>query len=485
MAGTTTGNRQFGLMLLALYAFLILLPVIMAALQGREPRPWPNDLASGLALAGFAMLLAEFLLSGRSRWLSRRIGMDVVMRFHQFMGHILLVFLLLHPFLYNLPMNVRPYGELDGATWLSLPMAPGITGLLAWVGLGVLVFFAVARDSLPFRYETWRFWHGFGALLIALLGLHHTLEVGRYSQQDWLSGFWIIAVALAVLALAHVHLFTPLRERQRPFRVAGVERVADRTWRLVLEPDRDGGHDGRPLPYEAGQFAWLKMGGPLFRITEHPFSISSSPDQWPRVEFTIKEAGDFTGSLDGIAPGARAYLDGPYGDFVLEGSDRPLVMIAGGVGMAPVMSLLRQLRAQGSKRRILLLQANRHGGQILYRDELAAMEQEMDLKVHHMLAEPPEGWDGLTGIPRADMLKTLLPEAERAKCICYVCGPPAMIDAVESLLVRELGIPAAQVISERFQYSFGARTGSAGRALLAFSLTTAVVLVGVLLFAFR
>ncbi len=486
MAQSRGDSRRLGVFLLLLYLFLILLPVILAALQGREPRPWRDDLASGLAMAGFAMLLAEFLLSGRSRRLSAHVGMDVVMRFHQFMGHMLLLFLLFHPFLYSLPMNVQPYGEPDAATWLSLPLWPGITGLLAWIGLGLLVFLAVARDALPFRYEAWRFWHGFGALLIALFALHHTLAVGRYSQEPLLAAFWWAATALAVLALLHVHVWTPLRQRSRPYRVTSVDRAADRTWVLELEPDKAAGHDGRAFSYRAGQFAWLKLERALFRITEHPFSISSAPAAGGQLEFTIKEAGDFTGRIGEVPLGARAYLDGPYGNFTLEGDDtRPLVLIAGGVGMAPIMSLLRQLKASGSRRQVLLLQANRHQGQILYSAELADMERSMSLQVHYMLSEPPTGWAGLTGMPGAEALTTLVPEEQRRGSVYYVCGPAAMIDTVEAVLDRQFRVPPEQVCSERFRYSFGARVGSAGRALLAFSTITLVALGAVLAFALR
>ncbi|MCH8505969.1 MAG: ferric reductase-like transmembrane domain-containing protein, partial [Ectothiorhodospiraceae bacterium] len=478
--------RRLGVFLLLLYLFLILLPVILAALQGREPRPWRDDLASGLAMAGFAMLLAEFLLSGRSRRLSARVGMDVVMRFHQFMGHALLLFLLFHPFLYSLPMNVQPYGEPDAATWLSLPLWPGVTGLLAWMGLGLLVLLAVARDALPFRYEAWRFWHGFGALVIALFALHHTLAVGRYSQEPLLAAFWWVATALAVLALLHVHLWTPLRQRRRPYRVTSLDRAADRTWVVELEPDKAAGHDGSAFPYRAGQFAWLKLKRPLFRITEHPFSLSSAPAASAQLEFTIKEAGDFTSRIGELPLGTRAYLDGPYGNFTLEEGDaRPLVLIAGGVGMAPIMSLLRQLKASGSLRSIVLLQANRHEGQILYRTELAEMAQSMPLRVHYMLAEPPANWPDLSGIPDGDALEQLLPEEQRRSSVYYVCGPAAMIDVIEAALDHRFRVPAEQVCSERFRYSFGARAGSAGRALLAFSAITLVALGAVLAFALR
>ena len=473
--------------LLLVYVVLMLMPLLLAGMQDRAPRPVRDELASGMALVAFAMLLAEFVLSGRHKGLSGRIGMDSIMRFHQFMAHVLLAFILIHPFLYSLPMGVvAPLGDLDRETWLQLTTWPGITGLIAWLALFIVVLMAAVRDQLSWSYEAWRISHAVGALLVAVLGWHHTVWAGRYSGEPLLAGVWTIALAIAVIALIHVHWVTPLLQRRRPYRVAAVRQEADRTWTVDLEPDTDGGHSGARLEYKAGQFAWFKVGGPLGRITEHPFSMSSAPAQWPLVSFTIKEAGDFTDRIGQLPEGTQVYLDGPYGNFTLDADDnRPLIMLAGGVGMAPVMSLLRGLRDAGSKRRIVLFQANRHEGQILYADELADMANSLDLRVHQVLQEPPEGWSGERGFIDRRLLESTLPEDLRQAAQWAVCGPPAMIDALETLLLRDFRVHRSGILSEHFHYRFGDRAGKAGHFLRAALAATVGLLLGLILFALR
>lgn len=471
--------------LLALYLVLALLPVTLAAVQGLEPRPWRDELATGLGLAGFTMLLMEFLLSGRFKRLSAQVGQDRVMQFHQVMAYVLLAFLLLHPFLYSLPMGETPPTVPAGEEWLRLSLWPGLSGILAWVLLAMLVFMAIARDDLPMRYEAWRFSHGLGALLIALFGLHHTLEAGRYSQDVWLTGFWVLGVLVAVASLVHVHVIIPLRQRRYPLKVVTVRQEAERIWTVELEPDTAAGHPGTVFPYRAGQFAWLKLERPLFRITEHPFSIASAPAQWPRIAFSIKEAGDFTNGIGELAPGTRAYLDGPYGHFTLDESDaRPLVLVGGGVGMAPIMALLRELRARQSQRTLVVVQTNRDIAQQLYTAELEAMTSELDLRVHYMLSAPPADWDGLTGLPDATLLQQVV-RVPPQDCVYYLCGPPAMIDTLEHGLLSRLGIPAGQVVSERFRYSLRTRRGSSTRLLAATVGAALIILAGVASFAVR
>lgn len=479
-------NRNLVALLVAGYTLLALVPLALAWLQGKEPRPWRDELATALALTGFAMLLMEFLLSGRFKAMSARMGMDRIMQFHQIMAYVVVAFLLIHPFLYSLPMGIEPPHDPDARGWLRLPLLPGLSGLAAWLLLGLLVLLAIVRDSLPYRYETWRLTHGLGAALIALFGLHHATAAGRYSQEPALAGIWVVAVLLALVSLLHVHLVIPLRQRRHPYRVTAVRQEAQRTWTLELQPDVAAGHPGRPFPYLAGQFAWLKLERPLFHVTEHPFSISSAPSDRPRVAFTIKEAGDFTNTVSAITPGTRAYLDGPYGHFTLTGDDtRPLVLIGGGVGMAPLMSLLRELHAQGSRRPIRLMQGNRSAEQILFGDELETLRQGLNLTIHHVLSEPPAEWSGHTGMPDQALLEACIPSDERLKSVYYMCGPPEMIDGVESILLQDFRVPRAQVISERFRYTLGVRQVGTGRVLLAALWSAGFVTAGILFFMFR
>ncbi|WP_171909762.1 ferredoxin reductase family protein [Aquisalimonas asiatica] len=387
-------------------------------------------------------------------------------------------------FLYTLPMGTPAPLDRDAQTWLNLPLLPGLSGLLAWIALGLLVFMAVARDGLPMRYEAWRLSHGVGAVLIALFGLHHTLEAGRYSQDTLLAGFWVLATLVAIASLVHVHVLIPMRQRRQPYRITTVRPEAERTWTIELEPDKDAGHPGNPLPFHAGQFAWLKLQRPLFRMTEHPFSISSAPADWPRIAFTIKEAGDFTGRIAEVSPGTPAYLDGPYGHFtVAPGENQPLVFIAGGVGMAPIMAMLRQLRHDGYRQPITVIQGNRSGSQILFADELDAMAETLDLSVHQVLSEPPAEWSGHRGVPDRALLEALIPAEQRAAACYYLCGPPAMIDALEQTLLSDFGAPARQVIAERFRYTLGGRRSSARRLVYAALAAAAVILAGVAGFA--
>lgn len=439
--------RLHPLLLLAGYIVVALAPLGLAYAEGMQPRGFRDELSSALAMIGFAMLLMEFVLSGRFRTISGRIGIDLTMRFHQLIARSLAVFILIHPFLYATPLSRALPWDKSGQLTLGLDAGSIATGVIAWILLAVLVAMAIGRDRLPYRYEIWRLSHGLGAAAIAIAGAHHAIEAGRYSGQPTLQAFWLVMVSIALLTLLVVYVVTPLRQLRHPYRVVSVGKAARKTWTVVIEPTR-----GQALSFEAGQFVWLTLSRSPFAITEHPFSISSCPADRPRIGFTIKEAGDFTDTIGTLSPGARAYVDGPHGNVTLSGrAASGLILIAGGVGIAPIMSILRQLRAERDPRPIKLVYGNRTAEQILFRPELDGIGQDLSIDLHLVLSEPPALWAGLTGRLDEPVLAQLLDVENATDWLYVVCGPAPMIDSVEETLER-LGVPLRQIVSEKFSY---------------------------------
>ena len=428
--------------LIVLYLTAVALPLIASWLVGGPPRPLREELASGLGILAFSMILMEFVLSGRFKSISNGVGMDVTMRFHQIMARTALVFALLHPFLYRgAPSGgQRPWDPTRQLT-ITTDFSDLSTGIAAFLILPCLVLLAIGRTRLDFKYETWRLMHGIGALLIAALLLHHTIHAGRYGSLPVMTSIWQAMTALAVGSLLYVYLVVPLRDKARAWRVTSVTRLTPKQWELTVTPN---GHSG--LEYKAGQFVWLNVGHSAFSLKENPFSISSAPAAGPEVSFIIKELGDFTRTIGQIAPGTVAYLDGPYGNLSVDGRDEPgVALIAGGVGIAPLIGILRQMRLTGDTRRVKIIYGNRLEDQIACRDELDAED------VTYVLTEPPEGWQGETGFLDAALMDRVFSSTEFKEWVFVMCGPAIMMNIVEDHLI-ERGTPSSRILSERFDY---------------------------------
>ena len=435
------------LVLFILYLSVTLLPLALAWLGARPPRTVPDELASGAGMLAFAIILVEFVLSGRFRKISARIGMDVTMRMHQLFARSALALAIVHPFLYRTAFNPQlPWDETRHLS-LTADLTALWTGILAWILLPVLVLLSIGRDKIVYTYETWRAIHGLGALLIAGLILHHTLDAGRYSQDPLLAGIWLSLFALAALSLAYVYGFEPIIQKRRPWSVRSVRPVALKTWELTVDPD---GHQG--IKYEAGQFAWLNVGNSPFSLHENPFSICSAPGSGSAVQFMIKELGDFTNIIGEIKPGTTAYLDAPHGTLSVSGRTEPGVcLIGGGVGIAPLLGILRQLRHDNDKRATTLVYGNRIEEQIAYRQELEELTHDHGTNVVLALYEPPENWQGHAGMADATLIRSIFKSPQMTQWLFVLCGPPIMMEIAEDTLI-ELGVPAHQILSERFVY---------------------------------
>ena len=206
------------------------------------------------------------------------------------------------------------------------------------------------------------------------------------------------------------------------------------------------------MQFEAGQFVWLNLGHSPFSLHENPFSISSAPGLEAGIQFVIKQAGDLTNHMGEVAPGTTAFLDGPHGNLTLKGrSGKGIALIAGGVGVAPLLSIARQLDKDGDPRPLVLVYGNRLADQIVYEDELKLLAGKNNRDVRLVLSEPEPGWDGLTGMVDQTMLDDVFGFDDAAQWLYLVCGPPAMLDAVETALMAR-GVPASQIVSERFYY---------------------------------
>lgn len=409
--------------LLVLYGAVALAPLLLAAATGLKPRAAPREFASALAMIALAILFIEFVLSGRFRRVSGRIGIDVTMRMHQLAAWVALAFLLVHPFLY-------------GATARLFAHPLYASGVAAWVLLLCLVPSAWLRDRLPLRYEAWRASHGAGAALVGGLALHHALTAGRYAGRPSVAAAWWLLAAMAAGTLLWVWLAGPLVQRRHPWRVVSNRPLAERTHELVIEPD-----DGRGLDFEAGQFVWLNLGRSPFSLVEHPFSICSAPEQGPRLSFAIKESGDFTRRIGSIAPGTRAWVDGPHGHFTLPVPEPPgLVLVAGGVGIVPVLSILRSLAQRGWRRPVALVYGNRRPAQRLYAEELAALQSDMGLELSY-----------ICGDITVELLGRCVDAQRHAHSTWFACGPPAMLAKLEAHLTAT-GVPPRRLVTERFRY---------------------------------
>jgi ferredoxin-NADP reductase len=221
-----------------------------------------------------------------------------------------------------------------------------------------------------------------------------------------------------------------------------------RTRTLVLEvPDWPG--------HQAGQHVDVRLTAPDGYQAQRSYSIASAPDEVGHVAITVERIEDGEVSpylVDELAKGDQFELRGPIGGYFVWDIEMggPLLLIAGGSGVCPLMAMLRHRAARGGHVPTRLLYSARSIDDVIYRAELDKLASDSDnLEVALTLTRSqPAGWQGYARRIDRDLLAEFaFPAVERP--LCMVCGPTPLVEAVANSLV-ELGNAADRVKTERF-----------------------------------
>ena len=431
-----------GTIWIIIYLLFILAP-LFALMMGAMPpaRDFWTEFSVALGYSGLAMMGLQFGLTARFRYVTEPWGEDVIYHFHRRISLIAVGLVVVHPLIM---FAVQP--EL-----LALPDVKDVPwgAVFAFISLGALIALVVTalwRAKLNIPYELWHLSHIGLAVIAVTGGLLHMVGWSFYLADPWKRTLWIALTIFWIGLLLYVRIAKPLFMLRRPYRVAEVRRERGDSATLVMQPD---GHSG--FRFRPGQFGWLTLWGSPFKITGHPFSFSSSAEAADgRVEMTIRNLGDFTRAIPDVPVGQRVYLDGPYGAFTIGNPADMHVLIAGGVGITPMVSMIRTLADRGDKRPVILLYGSKDWESITFREELEALKARLNLTVVHVLPNPPAGWTGESGYITAEMFKRHLPPPY-ADHEYFICGPGVMMDAIETVL-GELGVPLSKYHSERYSF---------------------------------
>jgi predicted ferric reductase len=392
-----------------------------------------------LGFSGMTMVSVLFLLTARLRHLTAPFGVDIIYYFHRYLALVAITLIFLHYLIIRIS-----YADALG---VLNPMQASAYMSAARVAVFLFILIAVTslwRKRLRIHYDEWRLMHVLLAITAFLLVLIHINGVGYYINAHSKRLLWGGYILFWVLLIVYVRLIKPWRMYKQPYRVAEVREERGNCWTLVLQPH---GHEG--VVFKPGQFAWLTVGESPWNIKEHPFSFSASADQH-QLEFTIKELGDFTRTIKDLRIGELAYLDGPYGVFSVDYyPDSPgFVFIAGGVGVAPIMSMLRTLADRHERRQLWFLYAANNWQDVLFREELKSLENRLNLNLVYVLNDASASWKGETGFITTELLQKHL-SGEAKKYEYFLCGPKPMSEAVQLGLYR-LRVPMKQIHFELF-----------------------------------
>ncbi|HEX2810136.1 MAG TPA: ferredoxin reductase family protein [Kineosporiaceae bacterium] len=427
---------------------VVFLPLGLAQRAGGEMRPWSRggmaiELCLTTGLLGLSTLAATVILPSRMRSISRAFGIEGVMRSHRLLALITTGLVLIHVLFVAIdrPANVVLLYPVTGP-----PRARA--GETATIALILLCWLSLRRRKHGTRYEMWRMVHALLAVA-AIAGTYVHIYFLNHLMQDVAERSVFYAILLFIVGVfANRWLLRPLKSRRRAYVIKGVRGETPTTSTMVLSPAR---RRQKALKYRPGQFAWIRLDSPFGPLQGHPFTMASAPHNPRELEFTIRNAGDFTGSIVVLTPGRKVFVDGPYGDFNDDHLNcKSLLLISAGIGITPMMSILRSHAHRRDRRPHVLLVCARTEEELMFRDELRHLEKIMNLTVIEVLSNPPLGWAGVGRRLDREVLDWVFESRSTLRSpSVFVCGPPKMMTDVRVSLA-DMGIDDKNIHSEDF-----------------------------------
>jgi len=448
-------------------------PLLLAGFSETAPAEYWTEAAAAAGMTAMAAFVAQFASSGRYRHVTGRIGIDLIMSFHKWLAPVALLLAFAHIALLASPGDLASVFRRSWNMLSSQRLWDGSAALTLSLGL---VLLALNRNRLPVGYGAWRLTHLLLAFAVVVIAMRHVLHHGTYATDTPLKVWWISICAAAVATPLAFHMWR--RFCLRPWKIKASHRVAEGLWEVTLE------RDGPPLAFAAGQFAWLRLRSePPWN--DNPFSIVSAPGH-KHLTFLIGEAGDMTARIGKLPPGTEIAVDGPHGAFTLERESHDnLLLVAGGVGIAPILSILESLAETPEGTRISLLYAGSERARILAPSRLKPVLRRLAAKSVFLADDAGAGDpDFLQGPLNETHLAACMKGLDPDRTVAMICGPAGMTTHASDLLHKS-GMPLRNIRYERFSYDVSRPSTKDVFTMARFLVIVGAIAALALAFAFR
>ncbi len=366
-----------------------------------------HSLGQLFGLIGMVLFSLSFVLMTRSKFLERLSGgLDRMYSQHHLIGIFAFILILFHPLL--LVLKFVPSNVAQAANYLLPSGAWSVNfGIIALVLMILLIVFTM---FMALKYQRWKLSHKFMGAVYLFTLLHIFLITTDISRYPALKIYIIIISILGGLAYIYGLFIRPYFGGYK-YGIVKIE-LRDKITLLEMKPI------GKKMKFNAGQFAFVQMDKSELGNEQHPFSILSSPEK-ENITFGIKSLGDYTSHLELLKIGTRVRLEGPYGGFFNLNSKKDKIIVAGGIGITPFLSVLGSLRFS---EKVDLYYCTGTKKEMVFLKELNKIaEKNKNIKIIEWNSDE-KGRINFQGISKAGV--------DIPKKDILLCGPPAMMKSL-------------------------------------------------------
>jgi len=345
------------------------------------------------------------------------------------MANVAFVLLLLHPILQAtrwIPQDIAK------AFWYFFPVHRRLAVDFGSWSLWGLIILMLLTLVIKLPYDKWKLTHKFMGVVF-ILGVIHLFTLDNLAAASPLLFYYLLIISvMAIAAWVYKSFLLEYVLQKLRFKVANVERLSDRVMEIRLEAEE-------AITFTPGQFYFFSFIAPDITREAHPFTVCSASEQ-KKIKIMVKALGDYTRNLyKNLEAEATALLEGPYGRFDYRQESKNQVWIAGGVGIAPFLSWIRNLKKQKSDIRADLYYCVNSKNEAVYLNEFKEFEKQATGFNVRLVCADRQGFLDASDIP--DL---------KQKAV-YICGPKLMRKKLLSEL-KKMNVPVENIHYEDFDF---------------------------------
>ncbi len=406
--------------------YTVLSPIIY---KGTNISGFFYSIAQFLGLMGFLGIFLLIFTGDTARFFDKYYGIDKIIKTQRKFAIFTYFIVFSHPIFFILS-NISYINNIL-PNFKALPLAFGTISLYIFAGIMI--------SSLSYKkisYKVWQYLHILTYILFITIWYHAFNNGSSISSPTIKIIFYITPILVAIGAIYRTNY--KIKQRKNEFILKNIEQETEDTFTLVVETKQK-------ISFKPGQFFFLKLDNRKL-YARHPFSVSSSPSE-KNLCFTIKLSGRFTQEALKLKPGDEIKIEGPFGNFIIDGENKDLVFIAGGVGITPFMSMIKENQNKEAKYNIILFYSSKTEKDIIFKKQLDLIKENWFKKKYIITRENIKKQDYESGRINKAMLIKHIQDFKNKKF--YICGPQKMNHSVSQIL-REQGVKKTDIISEDF-----------------------------------
>jgi predicted ferric reductase len=304
-------------------------------------------------------------------------------------------------------------------------------GIIALLGMIILLSITL---YLKIKYNIWKFSHKFMVVVFIFAILHILFISSDISRDLFLKSYILFFSLLGLMSGSYRSFLRFLFNKDFDFVVKNVSILNGNVVEVELEPIKE------ILKFIPGQFIFIKFFDKGISSESHPFSISGAVSE-NNLKITVKALGDFTNTLKNVKVGAKAKIEGPFGEFFENRKNTKEVWLAGGVGITPFLSLARSLKNIDND--IYLFYCLNDEAEAIFLEELKNISFK-NSKFHLIVWYSKE-----RGRINVDAIEKLVNGILHTDI--YLCGPPIFMTSLESQFINK-GVDKNNIYFEEFNF---------------------------------